>query len=218
MSLALHTYWRSSAAFRVRIALNLKGLEYRQIAQHLLRDGGEHRRPAYGAVNPQRLVPTLEDDDFVLGQSLAIIEYLDETRPKPPLLPGTARDRGTIRAMALAVACDIHPLNNLRVLQYLGRELGTDQESTARWYRHWIDEGFEALEHWIARHSTKGRYCYGDSPTLADICLLPQVFNSRRYQMDLSAYPRLAAVSSHLETLPAFAAARPEVQADAEHA
>jgi maleylpyruvate isomerase len=216
MSLKLHTYWRSSAAFRVRIALNLKGLEYQQVAQHLLRDGGEHRKPEYRALNPQRLVPTLEDDDFVVGQSIAIIEYLDEIRPQPSLLPGNARDRATIRAMALSVACEIHPLNNLRVLQYLGREFKADEAAIARWYRHWIAEGFEALEQWIARHSAAGRFCYGDSATLADVCLLPQVFNSRRYQMDLSPYPNLVKVSTHLESLPAFAAARPEVQPDAE--
>jgi maleylacetoacetate isomerase/maleylpyruvate isomerase len=216
MSLRLYTYWRSSAAFRVRIALNCKGLAYDAVPTHLLRGGGEQHQAAYRALNPQGLVPTLDDAGTVLVQSLAIIEYLEETHPHPPLLPGSARDRAAIRAMSYAIACDIHPLNNLRVLQYLRRELGQDDEAIARWNKEWMRRGFEALETLIARESGDGLHCRGTSVTMADICLLPQVFNARRYQLDLAPYPTLAGVAKHLETLPAFAAARPEAQPDAE--
>lgn len=216
MALRLYTYWRSSAAYRVRIALNLKGLAYESVPKHLLRDGGEQRRADYLALNPQGLVPGLEHDGAFVAQSLAICEYLEEIAPEPRLLPGNALDRANVRAMALAVACDIHPLNNLRVLQYLKREFGQDDEAVNRWIRHWIGRGFEALEAWIARHSRDGRHCYGDGATLADVFLVPQVFNARRFAVDMAAYPRLAAVSAYLEGLPAFAAARPEAQPDAE--
>jgi maleylacetoacetate isomerase len=216
MALRLHTYWRSSAAYRVRIALALKGLPYESVPRHLLRHGGEQRSPEYLALNPQGLVPALEHDGHVVTQSLAICEYLEEVHPQPPLLPADPRGRAAVRAMALAVACDIHPLNNLSVLQYLRAELGQGDESVTRWISHWIDRGFTALELLIARHSANGRYCFGDSVTLADVFLVPQVANSRRVQLDLAPYPRLAAVARHLESLPAFAAARPEAQPDAE--
>lgn len=216
MTLRLHTYWRSSAAYRVRIALAVKGLAYQPVAQHLLRDGGEQRRPEYLAVNPQGLVPVLEHDGQVITQSLAICEYLEEIHPQPPLLPADPPGRAAVRAMALAVACDVHPLNNLRVQQYLRGELGQGDESVARWMRHWIDRGFVALEQLIARHSADGCHCFGASVTLADVFLVPQVYNARRAQLDLAAYPRLAAVTRHLESLSAFAAARPETQPDAE--
>ena len=216
MALTLYTYWRSSAAFRVRIALNLKGLSYESVPKHLLRDGGEQRKPDYLALNPQGLVPGLAHDGVFLSQSLAICEYLEEIQPEPKLLPGSPVDRARIRAMALAVACDIHPLNNLRVLLYLRREFGQDEEGVNRWARHWISGGFGALEQWIARHSADGRYCYGSAATLADVFLLPQVFNARRVQTDLAPFPRVVAVAEHLLTVPAFAAARPEAQADAE--
>ena len=216
MALRLHTYWRSSAAYRVRIALALKGLPYESVPRHLLRHGGEQRSPEYLALNPQGLVPALEHDGHVVTQSLAICEYLEEVHPQPPLLPADPRGRAAVRAMALAVACDIHPLNNLSVLQYLRGELGQGDESVTRWISHWIDRGFAALEQLIARHSANGRYCFGDSVTLADVFLVPQVANSRRVQLDLAPYPRLAAVARHLESLPAFAAARPEAQPDAE--
>ena len=216
MALRLYTYWRSSAAYRVRIALAIKGLEYESVPRHLLRGGGEQRSAEYLATNPQGLVPALEHDGHVVTQSLAICEYLEELHPQPPLLPADPRGRATVRAMALAVACDIHPLNNLSVLQYLRGELGQDDEAVTRWIGHWINRGFTALEQLIARHSADGLHCHGSSVTLADVFLVPQVANSRRVQLDLSPYPRLSAVARHLESLPAFAAARPEAQPDAE--
>jgi len=215
MTLRLHTYWRSSAAYRVRIVLALKGLDYESVPRHLLRDGGEQRRPDYLALNPQGLVPALEHDGHVLTQSLAICEYLDERFPEPPLLPAGLHERATVRAMALAVACDIHPLNNLRVQQYLRDGLGQDEAAVSGWVRHWISEGFGALETLIGRHSSDGRHCFGGSVTLADACLVPQVYNARRAGLDLAPWPRLAAVATRLESLPEFAAARPEAQPDA---
>jgi len=215
MALRLHTYWRSSAAFRVRIVLALKGLGYESVPRHLLRDGGEQRQADYLALNPQGLVPALEHDGFVVGQSLAICEYLEECFPEPPLLPALPRDRAAVRAMSLAVACDVHPLNNLRVQQYLRDELGQEEEAVTRWVRHWIATGFGALETLVGRHSGDGRHCFGGSVTLADACLVPQVYNARRAGLDLASWPRLAAVTSHLESLPAFEAARPEAQPDA---
>jgi maleylacetoacetate isomerase len=212
----LYTYWRSSAAYRVRIALELKGLSYESVPKHLLRDGGEQRRADYLALNPQGLIPGLDDDGFFVGQSLAICEYLEETCPQPPLLPAASRDRATVRSMALAVACDIHPLNNLRVQQYLRDEFGQDDAAVTRWSRHWIARGFAALETLVARHSQDGQHCFGASVTLADVCLVPQMYNARRVRVDLSPFPRLVAASAHLESLPAFAAARPESQPDAE--
>ena len=216
MALRLYTYWRSSAAYRVRIALAVKGLPYESVPRHLLRDGGQHRQADYLATNPQGLIPALEHDGHVVTQSLAICEYLDEVFPQPPLLPADPRGRAAVRAMALAIACDIHPLNNLSVQQYLRTELGQRDDGVTRWAQHWIARGFAALEQLLERHSADGRYCYGDTVTLADACLVPQVYNARRVQLDLGAYPRLTAVARHLEALPAFAAARPEAQPDAE--
>jgi maleylacetoacetate isomerase/maleylpyruvate isomerase len=216
MALRLYTYWRSSAAFRVRIALNLKGLAYESVPKHLLRNGGEQRGSDYLALNPQGFVPALDHDGTLVTQSLAICEYLEEVRPEPRLLPGDAAARAQIRAMALAVACDIHPLNNLSVLLYLRRELRQEDEAVNRWACHWIGRGFEALEQLIARHSTDGLHCHGSGVTMADVFLLPQVFNARRVALDLAPFPRLAAVAAHLEALPAFDAARPERQPDAE--
>jgi maleylacetoacetate isomerase len=216
MALRLYTYWRSSAAYRVRIALAVKGLEYESVPRHLLRGGGEQRRPDFLALNPQGLVPALEHDGHVVTQSLAICEYLEEIHPQPPLLPSDPLGRAAVRAMALAVACDVHPLNNLRVQQYLRGELGQGDEAVAHWTRHWIDRGFVALEQLIARYTGDGRHCCGSSVTLADVFLVPQVYNARRAQLDLSPYPRLAHVVQHLESLPAFVAARPEAQPDAE--
>jgi maleylacetoacetate isomerase len=216
MALRLYTYWRSSAAYRVRIVLALKGLAYESVPRHLLRDGGEQRRADYLATNPQGLVPALEHDGRILTQSLAICEYLEEICPEPRLLPADPGGRAAVRAMALAVACDIHPLNNLGVQQYLRSELGQGDDAVARWSRHWIARGFTALEQLVARHSLDGRHCYGEAVTFADAFLVPQLYNARRAQVDLAPYPRLVAVAQHLESLPAFAAARPEAQPDAE--
>jgi maleylacetoacetate isomerase/maleylpyruvate isomerase len=212
----LFTYFRSSAAYRVRIALNLKGVEFEQVPKHLLRSGGEHRLEGYLELNPQGLVPALEHEGRVFGQSLAIIEYLDEIRPEPALLPRKPSDRALVRSMALAVACDIHPLNNLRVLNYLKGPLGHDQAAVDGWYRHWIAEGFRGLEELARRHSGDGRHLFGRAVTLADVMLVPQVYNARRFRCDLGGFPTLVAISTHLESLPAFANARPEVQPDAE--
>ena len=211
----LHSFFRSSAAYRVRIALEVKGLAYETIAHHLRK--GEQREPAYRVLNPQALVPTLEDADHVLTQSLAIIEYLEEAYPKTArLLPADPLGRATVRAMSLAIACDIHPLNNLRVLNYLKSQMGQSQEATDVWYRHWIAEGFAALEELATRHSLDGRHCFGDTVTMADACLVPQMYNARRFQTDLVPYPTLIAISDSLERRAAFAAASPESQPDAE--
>lgn len=212
----LYSYFRSSAAYRVRIALNIKGLQYDYVAKHLLKNGGEHKQADYLALNPQGFVPALEHEGALLTQSLAIVEYLDEAFPQPPLLPVKPTDRAIVRAMSLLIACDIHPLNNLRVLNYLKSPLGQDSGAIGEWYKHWIAEGFIALEQLIARHSADGRYCFGGAVTLADVLLVPQVANSRRYRMDLSSYPALKRVAEHLEALPAFVAAQPEKQPDAE--
>jgi maleylacetoacetate isomerase len=212
--LQLYTYFRSSAAYRVRIALQLKGLDAEQVFTQLRM--GEQRSPAYRAVNPQGLVPALEYQGEVFGQSLAILEFLDELQPSPPLLPATPVARAQVRAMALAIACDIHPLNNLRVLNYLRDSLHQPQDSVEEWYRHWVHEGFSALEIQARRHSGDGRHLFGDSVTMADVCLVPQVYNARRFKIDVTAFPMLIAISSAMESLPAFAAARPEVQPDAE--
>jgi len=209
----LHTYFRSSAAFRVRIALNLKGLAYAPAFVHLPR--GEHRAPAYGTINPQALVPTLDDDGRLLTQSLAIIEYLDETHPKPRLLPGDALGRARVRSLAMLIACEIHPVNNLRILQHLKRALGQNDEQVNAWYRHWIADGFQKLEAELARGAT-GSFCHGDAPTMADCCLVPQVFNAQRYQCDTSPYPTVMRVFAACMKLDAFDRAQPSKQPDAE--
>ncbi|HEU4600584.1 MAG TPA: maleylacetoacetate isomerase [Steroidobacteraceae bacterium] len=212
--LQLYTFFRSSAAYRVRIALNIKGLHYRSISKALAK--GEQLQADYLAINAQGLVPALVVQDTVLTQSLAIIEYLDEEYPTPPLLPRDPIGRAQVRAIALAIACDIHPLNNLRVLNYLRREFKQDDEGVNAWYRHWIAEGFRALEQWAQKYSTDGRYCFGDSVSLADVLLVPQMFNARRFHTDLAPYRKLVQICGHLEALPEFAAARPEAQPDAQ--
>ncbi|HET6182936.1 MAG TPA: maleylacetoacetate isomerase [Acetobacteraceae bacterium] len=210
----LYTYFRSSAVWRVRIALGLKGLEWTPEFVHLLRDGGEQLRPAYRAKNPTALVPTLETDDgALLGQSLAIMEWLEETHPEPPLLPGDALQRARIRAFALTVACDIHPLNNLRVLRYLKNAMGQDDAARDEWYRHWIAEGLTALEAMVCGNA--GPFCFGAAPTLADVCLVPQLSNARRFNCPLDAYPTLLRADAAAGALPAFAAAAPDRQPDA---
>ena len=221
MSRQLYTFWRSSAAYRARIALNWKGLDYQAVPKHLLRDGGEQHKAEYVAVNPQGLVPALVDDGFVVPQSLAICEYLEELHPTPPLLPGTPRERATVRGMALVVACDIHPLNNVSVTLYLREHFGADAAVVKQWTEHWIHRGFAALERWVVATRPDGakeppQFCYGSQVTLADVCLVPQMYNARRFNVDVTPFPGLVAIARHLESLPAFAAARPEVQPDAE--
>ena len=210
----LYSYFRSSAAYRVRIALALKGLAYDYIPIHLLK--GEQRADAYREVNPQALVPTLVDERGTWTQSLAIIEYLDEKHPNPPLLPATAEERARVRAIALAIACEIHPLDNTRVLQYLMQTLGLGEETKNEWYRHWIELGFTALEARLAGDAATGTFCHGDTPTLADICLVPQLANARRVTMALDKYPTLLRIEAACHALPAFAAAAPARQPDAQ--
>jgi maleylpyruvate isomerase len=210
----LHDYFRSSAAYRVRIALRLKGLDAERRFVHLRK--GEQRAPAYLEVNPQGLVPALTlDDGTVLTQSLAIMEYLEEKHPQPPLLPRGAEDRAFVRGIALAIACDIHPLNNLRVLKYLGGACGVDEPQRDAWYRHWIEVGFAAIEPQLAARAT-GKYALGDTPGLADICIVPQVANAGRLNVAMDPYPRIRALNDACLALPAFDLARPAVQPDAE--
>lgn len=213
--LRLHSYWRSSAAYRVRIGLNLKGLAYETVPVHLVRDGGEQHSAAFRVTNPQQQVPVLEHGQRMLRQSVAILEYLDEMWPQPPLLPATARERERVRALAHLVACDVHPLNNLRVLQYFEREWNVPQNEREGWVRHWIGEGFAAFEALLLDHPSTGEFCDGDAPTLADCCLIPQVYNARRFGMDLAQYPNIARVEAACLAHPAFDAARPEMQPDA---
>ena len=211
----LYGYFRSSAAFRVRIALNLKKLDYESAFIHLRR--GDQRQPGFLDVNPQGLVPALETDDALLIQSLPIIEYLDETYPSPPLLPRDAKGRARVRALAAIVACDIHPINNLRVLRYLLRPLGHDEAAVETWYNHWIAEGFGALERLLAGDGQTGRFCHGDTPGLADVVLVPQVFNAHRYQrLDLAPYPTIVRIYETCLDIDAFAAAHPGRQPDRE--
>jgi maleylacetoacetate isomerase len=209
----LYSYYRSSAAFRVRIALNLKGIAYETIPIHLVKDGGQNRRPEYRAINPQMRVPVLTlPTGEVLLQSLAIIEYLDETHPEPPLLPKSPIERVRARALAEIIACDIHPLNNVGPLRYLKREMHQEQSAIDTWYRHWVIEGFEALEVLLG----SGPYCCGRAVTVADVCLVPQVYNARRLKVPLDKFPKIVAVDAACMKLPAFDRARPENQPDAE--
>lgn len=212
-SLELHTFFRSSAAYRVRIALNLKGLAYTPRYVDLMR--GDQQNPEYRQLNPEARIPSLVVDGRVLTQSLAILEYLEETHPQPPLLPGDPIDRAWVRALALIVACDIHPLNNLRVLDYLGGNFGQDEAARLAWMRHWIGDGLAAVEAHLAGRDGGAGFCLGDTPTLADICLVPQVFNARRAGCDLSAFPRILAVEARCLALPAFQEAAPDRQPDA---
>lgn len=213
--LALYSYWRSSAAYRVRIGLNLKGLPYETLPVHLVRDGGEQLRPEYAAQNPQKLVPVLAHGQRRMRQSLAILEYLDEVWPEPPLLPSTARGRQRVRELAQLVACDIHPLNNLRVLRFFEHEWHVPQPERDEWMKHWMVEGLGAFEALLRDHPSTGTFCDGDQPGLADCCLVPQLYNARRFGVSLDAFPALAAVERACLALPAFDAARPERQPDA---
>ena len=210
----LYGYFRSSASYRVRIALSLKGLDYELQPVHLRRN--EQRAPEFLEQNPQGLVPALEHDGAVLAQSLAIIEYLEERVPDPALLPTAAVDRAWVRALAQIVACDIHPINNLRILQYLEKDLALDDEARAAWARRWIDDGFAAMEAMLKNDPRTGDHCFGNQPTLADVCLVPQVFNSQRFNVDLTRYPTLARIHENCMRLPAFADQAPERQPDAE--
>ncbi len=213
-SLILHGYWRSSAAYRVRIALNLKQLSYEQV-EHDLRAGAQHDA-AYKAIAPAGLVPAIEQDDQTFVQSTAILEWLEERWPEPPLLPASPDDRAVVRAMAATIACDIHPLNNLRVLKYLKNNLNRTQEDIDAWIAHWIGTGFEALEVLIGRYGSG--FAFGDQPTMADCLLVPQVFNAERFKVDLAGYPKLVAATEQARALPAFVAAHPDRQPDADPA
>ncbi len=214
--LKLYGYFRSSAAFRVRIALNLKALPYETVAVHLLRGGGDQFTPDYRNLNPEALVPTLIDGSLPpLSQSLAIIEYLEETHPTPPLLPSDVIGRARVRSLALAIACDIHPLNNLRVLRYLAKDLGIEEEARNTWYRHWIADGLAKLEADLVASPDTGRYCYRDEPGMADCCLVPQIFNAKRYSCDLAPYPCVMRIFEACMALDAFQRAQPSAQAEA---
>lgn len=210
----LHNYFRSSSSFRVRIALNLKGLDYDYVPVHIAR--GEHRTGPYSAISADMLVPLLEDEGERFSQSLAIMEYLDETHPEPPLLPSDPVGRAHVRALAQSIACEIHPLNNLRVLNYLTGPLALSQEQKNAWYQHWTHLGLAALEAELASSAHTGMFCHGDTPTLADCCLVPQVYNALRFKCDLAPYPTILRIVAHCEALPAFQQAHPDVQPDAE--
>jgi len=210
----LYGYFRSSAAYRVRIALNLKGLDYELVPLHLQKN--EHLKPDYAQLNPQKLLPALQIGNDILTQSLAIVEYLDETHPEPALLPKAPILRAQVRALAQAIACDIHPIDNLRVLRYLVQEMGLSEDKKNQWYRHWVETGLAAVEQMLLDNPQTGAFCFGAAPTLADICLVPQVANGRRFNCDLSGCPTVLRIANHCNTLPAFALAAPDKQPDAE--
>ncbi len=210
----LYSYWRSSAAYRVRIALNLKQLNVETLPVHLLKDGGQQHSAAFRELNPAELVPVLEDGKENLNQSLAIIEYLEEMHPEPALLPKEAIARAKVRALALDIACDMHPLNNLRVLQYLTGPLALSEAQKLEWLHHWMHSGFKALEQRLA--VSAGTYCYGDTVSLADLCLVPQVYNALRFKLEMMDYPNINRIYHHCQQLAAFALAAPEQQPDAQ--
>ena len=209
----LYSYFRSSAAYRVRIGLNLKGLSADVVPVHLVQDGGQQHAPAYHAINPHELVPALDDDGFILTQSLSILEYLDEVHPEHALLPQDPKQRALIRAFSQSIACDIHPINNLRVLQYLSNQLQVTDEQKSAWYRHWVELGLQGLEAQLK--DSNGQFCFGEQTTLADCCLIPQIYNALRFNIDVSAYPKIHAIYQHCLSLSAFQHAAPEAQADA---
>jgi len=215
--LVLYSYWRSSAAYRVRIALNLKGLSYETRPVHLVRDGGEQHAEGYRMLNPQELIPCLLDGDRVVTQSLAIMEYLDEMHPEQEtaLLPVDARSRAQVRALAMAVTCDIHPLGNLRVLQQLEAQFGASEEQRAAWSRYWIASGFKAIEAMLTESAATGRYCHGETPSMADACLVPQVYNALRWKLSMDDYPIIWRIYQACNELDAFRLAAPEAQPDA---
>lgn len=210
----LYSYFRSSASFRVRIALALKGLPYDYVPVHLVKN--EQLKPPFDALSASRLVPLLKDGDATLTQSLAIIEYLDETHPEPPLLPADALGRARVRALALDIACEIHPINNLRVLRYLVREMKVSEDGKNRWYRHWVESGLETVERQLAGHPATGRFCHGDTPGLADVLLVPQIFNAQRFECRLEHVPTVMRVFEACMQLSAFQAAEPSACPDAD--
>jgi len=214
--LELHDYWRSSASYRVRIALEWKRIPFRRVPVHLLRDGGQQHSAAYSKLNPQEIVPTLVDGELAIPQSLAILEYLEETQPEPPLLPRDAASRARVRSLALAIACETHPLQNTRVVDYIGERFGANDETKAAWNRHFIELGLGAVERRLVREPATGRFCHGDAPTFADVCLVPQLYNAVRWQCDLAALPTLLRVRDECLALEAFQRAMPEaVQTEA---
>lgn len=212
----LYTFFRSSASYRVRIALHLKNIPYDQAPIHLRRGGGEQLSAAYKAINPQGLVPALEDNGKILTQSLAIIEYLEEKYPKPPIFPADPADKALVRSMAMVIACEVHPIQNLRVLNYVKATYNQTDAQVNQWAQHWIDLGLAALEQMILAQRKRGKFCFGDAPTLADICLVPQLGNARRYGCDLAKHPTIVEIEKSCMALPAFADAAPEKQPDAE--
>ena len=223
--LNLYSYFRSTAAYRVRLALNLKGLEYDVIPVHLLRDGGEHKSPEYLAKNPTGLVPTLEvdkrvensvNDSVYIAQSIAILEYLEERYPEPPLLPADPLGRARVRALTQTIACDMHPLNNLRVLKYLTGPMGLSEEQKLQWYKHWIAVGFSSIETTLSNKTTTGLFCHGDQASFADCCLIPQIYNAERFGCPMDDYPSIARINDHCKSLEAFIDADPATQPDAE--
>ncbi|HEY0767152.1 MAG TPA: maleylacetoacetate isomerase [Steroidobacteraceae bacterium] len=211
----LYHYYRSSAAYRVRIALNFKGIPWEPALVDLRAPTSAQHTPEFRALNPQGLIPVVADGDTVITQSLAIIEYLEETHPQPSLLPGAAAQRAQVRSLALAIACDIHPLGNLRVLNYLRSNFEADETAVNAWAGEWIGAGFAALEQHVSRTGSDGRHMFGSQVTLADLCIVPQMYNAHRYKVDVQPYPRLRAICAHLQSLPAFAGAAPEAQPDA---
>jgi len=211
----LHNYFRSSASYRVRIALNLKRLPYEYVPVHLLKDGGQQLASSFRALNPESLVPVLDDEGAIVTQSLAIIEYLDETRPHPPLLPRDAVERAYVRSIALAIACEIHPLNNLRVLRYLVKTLGATEMQKDAWYRHWVEQGLASVEARLIAENRCSRHALGDTVTLADVFIVPQIFNAKRMDCNLDALPTVMRIFDNCMQLPAFVDAQPAAQPDA---
>jgi maleylacetoacetate isomerase len=215
MGMKLYSYWRSTAAYRVRLALNVKGIAYETVSVSLLPGQAVHRQDEYRSRNPQMLVPYLEDGEFGVGQSQAILEYLEETSPATPLLPDSAKQRAAVRSFCNSICCDIHPLNNLRVLMYLKEELGVSDEQRNSWYANWIHEGFRAAEITAVEHADDGPFVFGETVSLADCCLIPQMYNARRFDVSLDDYPQLVAIDAHCNSLSEFAEAIPEGQPDA---
>ena len=213
--LVLYGYWRSSAAYRVRIALNLKGLSYESKAVHLVNQGGEQHLPDFQALNPQELVPCLVDDGRVFTQSMAIMEYLDETHPTPALLPADPAGRARVRALSQVIGCDVHPLGNLRVLQHLVTQFGADDAAKGVWSRHWIGLGLQSMEAMLAGNDATGRFCHGDTPGMADACLVPQVYNAVRWKLPMDDFPTVRRIVDACQSLEAFQRAAPEAQPDA---